>query len=213
VGPDICVRLDGRKVWIEAISVKPGTGQDEVTEPPQMQVYSPPDKKILLRHTAGLKEKLTKHHEYLKAGHVSPDDPYLIALNVGHVSDAYMQSDDLVSYLEQAVFGLGDEQWSVSVETGEVTGISFRPQPEIEKPSNGAMVPALAFMGGEYAGVSGILYCTHHVINTHDRQGKNISLLHNPMAQNKIPLEIIKLGREKWIADGYLRMKLWDTET
>jgi hypothetical protein len=208
-GPDICLVLDNRKVWIEAIAVKPGTGEDEVSEPPQLQVYSPPDDKILLRHTAGLKEKLDKYQYYVGAGYVSPNDPYLIGLNVGHVRDADMMWDDPISYLEQAVFGLGDEQCHLSVDTGEVTATSHRPQPEIRKPSNGASVQTQSFLGDEYSGVSGVLYCTHNIVMFHREAGRDVSLLHNPMARNKIPHEVIKLGREKWVVGDRLRIRNW----
>lgn len=209
-GPDILVMLDGRRIWIEAIAVKPGTGEDEVEQPPEMQIYSPEDTKIILRHTAGLKEKLGKYHVYRERGYVGPEEPYLIALNVGNVPESDFIADDVVSYLEQAVFGIGDEQFHISVETGEITGMSHVVQREITKPSNAAAVPTLAFMGDDYAGVSGVIYSVHHFANSFHENGKDISVLHNPKATNAIPRNWLRFGREKWVEGNELRMKKYD---
>lgn len=212
-GPDILLLTpDDKKVWIEAIAVKPGTGADRVEQPPEMQVYSPDDPKIILRHTAALKEKTQKYLFYRNRGYVGADEPYLIALNVGCVPDAEAIADGLVSYLEQAVFGIGDEQVHISVATGEITGVSHVVQREIQKPSNGAAVPTVAFMGDDYAGVSGVIYTANHFINSYRENGKDISVLHNPKATNPIEREWLRFGREKWVEGNYLRMKKLDNK-
>lgn len=199
--------LDGKKVWIEAIAVKPGTGVDKVELPQEMQIYSPEDTKILLRHTAGLKEKLDKYTFYRERGYVGTDEAYLIALNVGSVPETDFIADDVVSYLEQAVFGFGDEQIHISVETGEITGVSHIVQQEVTKPSNSVTVPTMAFIGNDYIGVSGVIYSVNQFINAYHEKGADISVLHNPKATNRVPRGWLRFGCEKWVEGNCLKMR------
>lgn len=208
-GPDILLTVAGKRVWIEAICIEPGDTVDGVEEPPNGQVYSPDDLKIILRHTAGIKKKMETHRRYVERGYVDPSDIYLIALNAGAIPDADESWDDLVSYMEQSVFGLGDEQWHVSVETGNVTGMSHEVRLSVNKPSNQAPVSTAAFLGTQYSGVSGLLYSALPLTVTRSMRGADISLVCNPNANNRMPLGVFRFGREKWVEENSLKMRKW----
>lgn len=113
-----------------------------------------------------------------------------------------------MSYLEQAVFGLGDEQCHVSLATGEITGISYRPQGSITKASNGSEVNTKTFLDKSYEGLSAIIYSTEHFATQRASNGLDISVLYNPNAKNPISRRSFRFGREKWVEKGHLKMKV-----
>lgn len=106
--PDVCVDMkDGRKLWIEAISVTPGTGNNEVTRPPIGQVGTLPVDKIVLRYTSGFAEKAAKIKTYIKAGVIGPTDSVIIAINSGGMRDSDLADQDPPLAIK-ALFGVGD---------------------------------------------------------------------------------------------------------
>ena len=80
-GPDFKIPYDGKSIWIEAIAVEKGDGQDQVPNIEYGKEMDVPEKEMLLRLTAGLREKHLKYLSYLNNNFVSQNDPFVIAIN------------------------------------------------------------------------------------------------------------------------------------
>lgn len=88
--PDIGTRLaDGRKLWIEAITLSWGRPDNPDRPPPLGERFQPaPIREALLRHTAALKEKRDKFRGYREKGVVGPDDCCVVAMSSGRAASA-----------------------------------------------------------------------------------------------------------------------------
>lgn len=113
-GPDFCIGLDGRKLWIEAIAVRSGEGANEVQRAPEGQAMTVPIDKIILRFTSAFEEKVRKIKSYKNKGIIGQDDYVIVAINMGEIRDS-----DLVDFdpplILQALMGYGSAAFSVPV--------------------------------------------------------------------------------------------------
>jgi len=128
-GPDFCVKVEGRRIWLELIT--PSTGDDSrINE--LFKGYDPLNpcpvdatdlrERTLLRISHGIAEKLTKYEGYLEEGVVGPEDVLVIVVNdAAMCPDAFFygvqfNADKGVggpSLAEHAVYGIGQTTWEL----------------------------------------------------------------------------------------------------
>lgn len=213
-GPEFCVEVEGRKVWIEAIAPELGKGGDAVPPVPVgLKIATRvPEREIVLRLTNALNVKFEKYKRDAKKGIVSPRDCYVIAINGHHASGGRPEADP--PYLFQAALGFGSIVATFDVETGAMGEWRYEWREQIFKKS-GAAVPTNAFLSKEYSGISAVLYGPEDILNVPSEIGSEMFCLHNPLAAVRLPLGAFKLGREFWcnLETGKVEHKDWNLAT
>jgi hypothetical protein len=205
-GPDFELIKHGHRVaWVEAIAVRPGNGVDKVPEVVYGMTMSVPEEEMLLRVASGLDTKRRKYFTDLQKGLISPDDPYVIALDrseLGHVETP-------PSLILKALFGIGHMTLSFPVpQVGQKSrkskpksGWSMRP--ELTKRS-GKPVRLLFFQDHSNEGISAVIYSVNHIIGAPrdpKEMGNHFIVVHNPYARNPLPSAAIPFG-ETYRAKG-----------
>ncbi|MBN2751406.1 MAG: hypothetical protein JXQ84_01740 [Rhodospirillaceae bacterium] len=211
-GPDFCFLNEGRKIWVEAVCPGPeGLPDDwlvlpDIREPVRVRDF--PHEQLLLRWTAALKEKkekLSGHAQrrgnwrpgYLETGIVGIDDPYVVAVSacrLGLPSFLLHEGISELPYAVEAAFPVGPIEIVIDRDTMEIVDqrLSYR---RIVKNHNGADVPTDNFLNPDYSGVSAILG-TPAGINAACGENSPLVVVHNPLADNPLPYEILGADQE-----------------
>ncbi len=183
-GPDFHILLDGEHLWIEATAPTKGAGIDAVPSSCEQEGDKPIAKdKIILRFTSAISEKMRKRDQYIERGIVSPQDPFIIAVNGGGI--------DMVSFerslpaIVKAVYPLGDYSVTFNLHTGQVVRQGYQIRCQVFKRSGGS-VPTTAFCDRNYSGISGILYSSASLWDMPVIPGCEILFLHNPLANSPL---------------------------
>jgi hypothetical protein len=229
-GPDFCVHVGDKKIWIEAIAPGAGTKKDAVPllcwKSSAMQDI--PEKQILLRFTQAIKEKRKKytgwidsktgkkHKGYLEKGIIHPDDCYIIAIawNDPNYSRTLIGTDS-IPYIIRAVLGYGPEMVSFGKEPDDSFEVLSSYRKKIEK-TGGSSVSTNFFRDEKYIGISAIIYSEERLTNfpniqNPDHLGTSFLYLHNPLAKNKLPRGTFKFCKEYW-EERELQFKNWSKE-
>lgn len=204
--PDLCLVIGGKRVWVEAVCAKPGNGPDAVRVAPR-GVGAVPEREIVLRLTNALHEKASQHRDFFVHGR-GKGDSYAIALSSGLVplSDLH----DGVTNIEKVLFGIGDFYWQVSTESGEVTKTGYLERSSVTKRS-GAEVSTSFFGDRSNSHVSAVLFSHHHFRNNWNLQGKDLILIHNPLADTPMSKKLLPFGKAVAIQDGTLKRQGFDS--
>lgn len=199
-GPDFMIGQP--RVWVEAIAPGPGTGADQVHEPPlDGHARKVPDDQIQLRYMCAIDEKRKKLDRYRAQGIVGSDDPCVIALNGAEVSSS---GDFDPPRIIRMLFGIGWPVAHICRTSGQVTSWSHESRAAVSKAS-GATVPATGFLDGSLAGIAAILFSLATPWNSFDhRPGCDFMLIHNPDAKTKVPIGLLPAHREYRLDAGRL---------
>jgi hypothetical protein len=159
--PDLCILDTGRRIWVEAIAPGPGDpGPNQVRGPVPVNQgggFGPmPIRQVQLRTTSALLTKSRKVNHYLSEGVIGPDDVRLIAIGAGRFG-LYARERPL-PLIMSAVFPIGDEYVSISKGNGAIVDHGFQPSFEIVRHGQKATVRRTAFVGREFAPISGIVW-------------------------------------------------------
>jgi type I restriction enzyme S subunit len=201
-GPDILIEHEGRRIWIEAVTVTDG-------EPGKADSICPtgdstvPDEKIILRYRSALDAKHRKLQDYLSKGIVKTEDSYIVAVNGYALS--YRWADAEMPRILKAVFPLGALQFVLNRGTKAFTGSRHQFRPSITKGS-GAGVSTELFVNDQCSGVSAVMHSYANACMTAQPLGVDFILVHNPLAANPVPHRLIRSTREYFatpIEDGY----------
>ena len=197
--PDVCILLDGRKVWIEAVAPKPGTGFDKVPLPVFGEANWVPTDRITLRYLQVLYSKFQKYQKYLKKGIVRDNDIFIIAINCNKVPHAYFGST--VPYHIQALLPIGPPNVILNVTTNSIieTGYSFK---DFVLKSSGSTVEKKAFTDPTYSGISAVMNAIHEVGGYTMNEGNlgiDFDFLHNPLSINPLGAETIRWARNSYV--------------
>jgi hypothetical protein len=207
-GPDFCLNLDGKTVWVEAISVTRGQGDLQVPEPEYEDVEidgtiiksaswcrTHPDPLIKLRLTEAIQRKHgdfsgnNGYLDYLTKGIVKTSEPYLIALNYGEIPFVFNVTDP--SYISMTVFGLGPYSISFDRKSLKSQGGKYLDQPNVNKKN--AEVETAYFNRSTYTGISGIIASPERVSSLKYSNQPQVEIVPNPEARNPVPNEILGL--------------------
>jgi hypothetical protein len=138
-----------------------------------------PIRQAQLRMTSALLTKSAIVNRYLSEGVIGPDDVRLIAIGAGRFGN-YVRERPL-PLIMSAVFPIGDEYVSMSKSTGAVVDQGFQASFEIVRHGQKAAVPRTAFVGREFAPISGIVWSRIGIGNM-SRSERPLTLVHNPCA-------------------------------
>lgn len=203
-GPDVKLDFGSKCVWIEAVAPGPGIGADKVEEiEHSVEFFRVPEEQIVLRFQSAIGEKARKARKYLEDKTISPTEPFVIAINGYDIPHA--RSDDEIPYAIQAVLPIGLPSITFDIKSGDPTHYGYENRRFIEKKS-GSPVSTTSFYDREYSVVSGLLYSNVGAYNLLEA-GRDFVFLHNPLADNPLPLGWIDRGHEYWIEDGNLRKR------
>jgi type I restriction enzyme S subunit len=161
-GPDFGFELDGRRVWIEAISPGPGQGANRVPEQVYQDLDQPlaaqdvPAREMLLRHTAAVREKIRKYETYAADGIVRPEDACIIAIDSSQVGLWGYQGISGFPTALEAVYPVGPQEVHFPLGGGGEVSTTIQHRPAITN-ANQAEVPTNVFLRAENARISGIL--------------------------------------------------------
>lgn len=194
--PDIGTRLpDGRKLWIEAITLSWGRADNPDRPPPLGERFQPaPIREALLRHTAALKEKRDKFRTYLEKGVVAAEDCCVVAMSSGGLHP-HVEGVGLPRVVS-AVLPFGDEVVTIDRASGEVLDVSHERRPEIRN-ARDAPIATTAFEDPEaYGQISAVLHDSTFISTwPGDLQPGRWVTVHNPTAQAPLPQDQFPWGR------------------
>lgn len=200
-GPDIKIPYKSKNVWVEAITVEKGDAQDKVPDIEYGKAMDVPEKEMLLRLTAGLREKYRKYLTYLKGGLIGQDDPFIIAIDRSPLE----HPDAQIPLILKCLFAIGHQVLFIKRE---------KPQPRTEESTwsarekvnkiSGSEVEMLMFRDSSFEGISAVIYCPWNILNIPrdpKKMGDNFVIVHNPFAKNPLPNNFFRFG-DMWKQEG-----------
>lgn len=215
VGPDFLIGDDSQPIWVEAICPGPtGLPKEWLEASDEIRAISVPHEQILLRWTSALKEKKDKLMGsvkrnnktgdeinipgYLEKGYVDARNPYVIAINSCRLglyeSDLLYVGVSQLPYAVEAAFPIGPLAVEINRETLETSGAKHTNRWFIEK-DNGSNVPTDSFLNPDYQQVSAIIgSCAG--LNAVCGRKPPIAIVHNPIAENPLPVGLIEVDEE-----------------
>lgn len=205
-GPDFQIKSENNNVWIEAISIKKGETVDKVPEVQYGKVIDVPENEILLRLTAGIKEKLGKYQIYLEKGLIQEENPCVIAIDRSPLEHV----DPQIPLVLKCLFGIGNQVLHIKINNNsqpETDSSDWSSKPTVFK-TNGSGIGASIFNDPEYQMISAVIYSDKNIINSprgNGEMGNNFTVIFNPLAKNSLPYNFINFG-DKWIfGDGQVK--------
>jgi hypothetical protein len=183
-GPDVLVRADGRRIWIEAIC---GTGgapglPDSIPAP----VYPTGGGARKLRerpvgpYSASDPERLGDQEGCLRSVSanqiVAPDDVLLVAINVREIPYAW---PDESRYMFRALFGVGNQVLMIDRATAKAVSSSHEQLVSIPKKSTGAPVGTMPFIDDSMPNIAGVVCSSGNAANAPSPLGADLTLFPN----------------------------------
>lgn len=199
-GPDFKIVLDGRTIWIEAVSPIPEGLPDEYLQYPQyprrgeIQVlhYSEDVKKqVLLRITGAISAKHKQFEEAAQRGQVDPSDICIVAVDCAQLGlVGYRGIADILPSVFCATYPVGPIKVPFGKDPGQDGEPFYSHRPSILK-HTGSSVPTNVFVDGSVALLSAVIGARSCV------QGVDkLSIVHNLTAEVPLPAKILKAEQE-----------------
>jgi len=208
---DVLNESGDRVMWIEAIAINAGNGNDRVPSMEPGKSMPVPEKEILLRIASGISTKYEKYLEDLKKIELlNPSDPFVIAINRSSIPFFDCQ----IPLVLKVLFGIGPEVMSIPVPDVRKQQDCFEPefywspQDEISKKTN-ATVGMLFFMNNKYSEISAIIYTQDFVTDAPrlpNEMGEQCIIVHNPYAKNPLNSNQIPFGYEYRMVDTCVKL-------
>jgi len=199
-GPDVLLRYDDSKIWIEAIAPNSGNEglPDSVPELRTGIAQQVPNDQVILRYRSAIAEKCRKYQSYVEKGILEPHDAFIIAINGCNVRSSRTDFDP--PRIARSVFPIGDEYITIDRESRDVTDTGFHFRNTVAK-SSGAEVPIDIFVDEDYSYISGVLFSNSDCCNRPVISGEDFIFVHNPLSKTPVPLKLLNIGRE-YIAEA-----------
>ena len=202
--PDVCIQLNGNKLWIEAVAPGPGTGQDKIPTPEFGKANWVPTDQIILRYLQVINEKYQNYQKYLLKKIVNPEDVFVIAINCNKVPHAYFGST--VPYHVQALLPIGPPNviFDIAKDSVVETGYSFK---DSVMKNSGSIVEKKVFTDHKYSGISAVMNAIHEVggyTMNQDSPGIDFDFLHNPLANNPLSIDAFSWAKNRYIENDQL---------
>lgn len=126
--------------------------------------------------------------------------------------------NDGIPLAVRAVYGYGDVTMIVPIDGGK-PHVEWQSRPTITKKS-GSPISTRVFVDGVVPHVSALLFsacATPNVpiqIASHlGEEWRDLVLIHNPTATNRLPRGWLRIGREYWVEGDRIRIKDWRAHT
>ncbi len=185
-GPDVLIKNEMNKIWIEAVNSSNGTSLDAIPDVKFDTMQLVPEDKIILRLQNSIETKLIAYERYACRSIIKAKEPYVIALN--SVALNFM-TDDEIPYVLKALLPIGDYVYNFK---DEIMKIEFRDRIIKEK---GSEVFTNIFFNDRYKYISAIIYSNVSAHAFNKDLGSDFILIHNPKAINPLPIDILKKGK------------------
>lgn len=202
-GPEFSITIDGRKIWFEAIAPEAGTTDDRVPEIEFGKGGWVPADQVLMRYTSALKAKLSKY-QIDRQEIISENDIYIVAINSNKIPHAYFGS--FLPYHVQAFLGIGPLTVAINPETQKMVDIYSQPRSEVKKKNN-SPVSTQPFLDPAYCGISAVIHSTFDMAGYtygNAKWGDDFDVLHNPLAANPLPFDVLHWCKYRYIRDDKL---------
>jgi hypothetical protein len=209
-GPDVLVKLDGRRIWIEATCANPGQEglPDTVPERPAAgAAWRVPHDLLALRVCNALSAKVAKFQEYVASGLVADGDAMAVAINVHAVPYAF---ENMEAIMLRALYGVGSPTITIDRDTRQIVGRDHEQLIEIRKAS-GRLVDIAALVNGCAPRVSAVIGSRANVVNLPHRLGDDFISHPSPVATTLWAPSTIQLGSE-WMVVGENANEGWAVE-
>jgi hypothetical protein len=216
-GPDFCVTIGNRKVFIECTAPEPtglpaewlapfdwSSGKAECSEVPFTE--------ILLRWTSAIKEKYDKlegpvdrrnghrrrERGYRGQGIVGDTDCYVIAIDGRMLlrNRNLAEGNSRFPFAVEAVFPIGPVGFPITQE-GKIGKHGKHTLRFSVKNRNNANVPTDNFLNPEYAGVSAVIGCTSEWAYLSDFK---VAIAHNPAPRADLPMKMLQGRGDDYVA-------------
>lgn len=161
-GPDFCVMVDDKKVWIEAALVTPG---DELTKIHESMLKSEglsdyPKDQMTLRYSSSLYTKATKiKSNYIDRGVVSSEDIILIAIS-GFPPTGALSPD--IEHFQRAVIPMGDPVIHFRTDGGaldpKIPRSTHTSMPTQEKSNGTTVLKQFLYPGDNFPFIDGVMF-------------------------------------------------------
>lgn len=205
-GPDICLTVDGRKIWIEATCASPGApGKPDSV--PELHVAGPgevpiasqvPVRQITLRICNSVAGKEAAFRNYLSAGIVTSNDVLVIAINTHEVRQSLFDTD---KFMLRALYGVGNLMVAIDPSTGAKVDQRYEQQVSIAKSSTGQPVGVRPFADGSLPHISAVIGSGEDALNRPTRFGDGLTIFPNLTASTQWPRGTIECGQEWTFAE------------
>jgi hypothetical protein len=205
-GPDLCILIGDRKLWIEAVAPTSGVGDNRISDAEEGVAYKVPVDKIILRFRGAIEEKYRKYMDYRNNRVVEPKDFYVIAVNGGRVNHSIQEQ--VIPFIVKSVLPFGNLTLSIGIDSGKIVNSYYEYRGSITT-FKGGSVSTNIFQNGYYEGISAVLYSCANVVDRPKQIGIEIKYVHNPLAKNKLSLGIFSFGTEWWVEGENLKRKDW----
>jgi hypothetical protein len=202
-GPDFLIRLNDKKMWVEATAPSRGEGPDAVPRPVLGEVQDVPEEKILLRFTQALKEKMERYMQTFEKGIISAEDYYVIAINGGLIP--YAPYGGVLPYVVNAFLAVGHPAIIWDKQKNEVVDSYFERREYITK-LKGTEISTGPFLDSEYSMISGVIFSGVDPVNRPAIMGTDFIFLHNPSAKHPVSKDIFPFCRQYWLEGEELHM-------
>ena len=205
-GPDLCIDLGGRRVFIEAVTVGPGTGANRIQHWRDAGATSGalyPIEGLLLRIRSALDDKLAQLRRWQQSGVLPPDAAVMIALNHGLIVDSDLHDEDGVPAFVKAVLPVGELAILIDPYRRGASSEEIRLHRERLRTANGAAVSTRLFFEPESASLSALLVARQLVWNLRWEAERDLLLLHNWRPTSAIARGALPVRTEMWLeGDG-----------
>lgn len=194
-GPDICLIVGDKNIWVEAVTADVGEGKDKVeihydNDIQNIRVYDYPEEQTLLRLRNSLDVKFKKHKEYLGRG-LKENEPYIIAVNAGRL----LALNPGVPLILKCLFSVGF--LTIPIQDANPQTPFWSRREELKKKSGGSVSMGF-FENSEHSGVSAVMYCADNILNSpqdKNTMGENFVFALNPLATNPIEERLFDFGQ------------------
>lgn len=208
-GPDFGLIRENNTIWTEAVVPRPEGIPSDWLSPPRGSVQESPDKEIVLRYTAALKEKNNKRNTLLQNKLIKPEDAYVVAINSCMLA-GFRSMDHGVSqfpFAVEAAFPVGPIE--ISFTKTEIGVVNVGPARHSLRYSiknrNGIDVRTDNFLNPDYAGISMLISCSRNhmfdealTLSGIFRLDSKLPLTgaHNPLAYNPVAVGLLGIETE-----------------
>ncbi|HEY1957745.1 MAG TPA: hypothetical protein VGH28_19125 [Polyangiaceae bacterium] len=203
-GPDLCVDIGGRHVFVEAVTVGPGTGANRIQHWRDAGGTSGllyPIEGLLLRIRSALDDKLRQLRRWQHSGVLTSDTPVIIALNHGLIVDSDLHDEGGVPAFVKAVLPVGEMAIRIDPYRPGAPSEEVRSDREQVRTAHGAPVSTRLFLEPESAPLSALLVARQLVWNLRWQAERDLLLLHNLRAATALPRRTVPVRSEMWL-DG-----------
>jgi len=194
-GPDHIVVRPTDRVLVEAVCPYAGTGKDAAVRRFINKHRFTLDRRAMrLRYASALADKLKQYNDRLSGGIVQSDEPYVVALSGGLISDSDL--DKGLPEIVNLLFAVSDLALQVPLYSDEEPRPFLVEEKSMTKKTTKAAVDSGLFFDQKYAGFSGVLFSPRRFFDGPPRTiGNDFVFVPNPKANVPLAPDTFRCGR------------------